>query len=324
MNPSVKTFDVIALGELNVDLILNRVDGLPVVGKEIFAREMTCTLGSSTAIFAANIASLGVRTAFAGMIGRDDFGALVRRSLDARGVDTRYVIESEHAATGATLVLSYGEDRANVTYPGAMEQLHYADLDPELFRMTRHIHISSLFMQPGLLADIGPILRAAHDNGVTVSLDTQWDPSETWKLDCREVLPLVDVFMPNESELKALTCSTTLDEAIDRVRPFLRRAMVVKCGSRGSILVASDGTRRAIGALLNPHAVDTIGAGDSFNAGFVSRFIRGASLEACQDMGNIMGAISTTAAGGTGAFADRESIERTARQHFAISINEVL
>ena len=59
----MKTFDVIALGELNVDLILNRIAGFPEVGKEIFARDMICTLGSSTAIFAANVSALGARTA---------------------------------------------------------------------------------------------------------------------------------------------------------------------------------------------------------------------------------------------------------------------
>lgn len=317
----MKTFDVIALGELNVDLILNRIAGFPEVGKEIFARDMICTLGSSTAIFAANVSALGARTAFAGMIGRDAFGELVRGSLEARGVDTRYVIEAADRATGVTVVMSYGEDRANVTYPGAMEALRFADLDPEIFLSARHIHLSSLFMQPGLLADIVPILRAAHDGGATVSLDTQWDPAEEWRIDCREVLPLIDVFMPNEAELTALAHAASLDEAIGSVRPWLRRAMIVKRGSRGSVLVTAGGECREVGALLNREAVDTIGAGDSFNAGFMRCFVRGGSLGECQDAGNLTGAISTTAAGGTGAFADREAAVRTARERFGKQLN---
>lgn len=317
----MKTFDVIALGELNVDLILNRIAGFPEVGKEIFARDMICTLGSSTAIFAANVSALGARTAFAGMIGRDAVGELVRGSLEARGVDTRYVIEAADRATGVTVVMSYGEDRANVTYPGAMEALRFADLDPEIFLSARHIHLSSLFMQPGLLADIVPILRAAHDGGATVSLDTQWDPAEEWRIDCREVLPLIDVFMPNEAELTALAHAASLDEAIGSVRPWLRHAMIVKRGSRGSVLVTAGGECREVGALLNREAVDTIGAGDSFNAGFIRCFVRGGSLGECQDAGNLTGAISTTAAGGTGAFADREAAVRTARERFGKQLN---
>ena len=291
----MKTFDVIALGELNVDLILNRIAGFPEVGKEIFARDMICTLGSSTAIFAANVSALGARTAFAGMIGRDAFGELVRGSLEARGVDTRYVIEAADRATGVTVVMSYGEDRANVTYPGAMEALRFADLDPEIFLSARHIHLSSLF--------------------------TQWDPAEEWRIDCREVLPLIDVFMPNEAELTALAHAASLDEAIGSVRPWLRRAMIVKRGSRGSVLVTAGGECREVGALLNREAVDTIGAGDSFNAGFIRCFVRGGSLGECQDAGNLTGAISTTAAGGTGAFADREAVVRTARERFGKQLN---
>ena len=143
----MKPYDVIAIGELNVDLLLNRIEGFPEIGKEKFAGDMLLTLGSSTAIFAANSAALGVRTGFAGMIGRDMFGELVTRSLREKGVDTRFVIESDACATGATIVMNYGEDRANLTYQGAMDRMRFADIDKDLFTLTRHIHLSSIFMQ---------------------------------------------------------------------------------------------------------------------------------------------------------------------------------
>ena len=98
----MKQFDIIALGELNVDLILNNIEGFPEVGKEKFAKQMTLTLGSSTAIFAANAAALGARVAFCGMIGNDSFGDLVESSLKAKGVDTRFLIRQDKHATGAT------------------------------------------------------------------------------------------------------------------------------------------------------------------------------------------------------------------------------
>lgn len=194
---------------------------------------MLLTLGSSTAIFAANSAALGVRTGFAGMIGRDMFGELVKRSLREKGVDTRFVIESDACATGATIVMNYGEDRANLTYQGAMDRMRFADIDKDLFTLTRHIHLSSIFMQSGLMQDLGELLRHARSQGVTVSLDTQWDPAETWNFDYRTLLPLVDVFLPNEKELMGLTRRATVDEAIREVAPCLGNAAVVKCGSRG-------------------------------------------------------------------------------------------
>lgn len=313
----MKPFDVIAVGELNADLILGGIEGgLPQIGKEKFARSMVLTLGSSTAIFAANAATLGSRVAFAGMVGRDLFGRLVCDSLRAKGVDTSFVVASDACATGATVVMNYGEERANLTYAGAMERMRLADLDPELFERTRHIHLSSLFMQPGLLGDLPQLLARAQERGITVSLDLQWDPRERWDFDYRRLLPLIDLFLPNEQEAMALTGSSTLDDAIARIAPCLRRAAVVKCGSCGSVLVRPDGSTTPLAACLNREPVDAIGAGDSFNAGFVHAFLAGRELEACQRTGNLTGAVCTTAAGGTGAFTSREAVIRIARERF--------
>lgn len=311
-----KSCEVTALGELNVDIILNDIDGFPEMGKEKFAGKMTVTLGSSTAIFAANVACLGARTAFAGMVGRDSFGSLVSESLRAKGVDTRFLIESPDYATGATLVMSYDEDRANLTYQGAMDHMGFDDLNPDIFRESRHIHISSVFMQSALKRDFSRIFEAAESGGVTLSMDTQWDPKEEWDFDCAAILPHVDVFMPNEAELKAITRTDDLSGAISRIRPYLRQVAVIKCGSRGSLLVRKDGDISEMPSFLNSHVVDSIGAGDSFNAGFIYGYVKGMSLTECQRLGNLTGAVNTTAAGGTGAFTSREAVIRTAREVF--------
>ena len=297
----MKQYDIAAIGELNVDIILNGIESEPEIGKEKFAKEMTVTLGSSTAIFAANAAALGSKVCFVGMIGRDSFGQLVRSSLEAKGVDTCYLVEGP-TPTGATICMSYGEDRANLTYQGAMDVMTFDDIPSEVFEKTRHIHLSSLFMQSGLLKDIDRILHAAAANHVTVSLDTQWDPVEKWQLDYKSVLPKVTVFMPNEKELQCLTGKSSLEEAIAEVLPYLGSAMLLKCGSRGSLLIRKDGSRVELPAFLNSNVVDAIGAGDSCNAGFVTAFVKGLSLEECQRTGNLTGAVNTTAAGGTGAF----------------------
>lgn len=118
-----------------------------------------------------------------------------------------------------------------------MDRMRFADIDKDLFTLTRHIHLSSIFMQSGLMQDLGELLRHARSQGVTVSLDTQWDPAEMWNFDYRTLLPLVDVFLPNEKELMGLTRRATVDEAIREVAPCLGNAAVVKCGSRGSLLV---------------------------------------------------------------------------------------
>ncbi len=310
----MKKFDIIALGELNVDLLLNKIGGFPEVGKEIFAKEMTLTLGSSTAIFAANAASLGAKVSFLGMVGNDDFGAFVRTSLEKRGVDTSNLIEVSTAATGLTAILNYDQDRANVTYPGAMSIMGVKDIRPEVIAQAKHVHISSIFLQETLHKDIYEIVKLVKDNGATLSMDMQFDPEEKWDFDYKKILPLVDIFMPNIQELTAVTGKKTLEEAVAEVRPYIN-VLVVKMGSKGSTVVTKEG-EIILPAMLNSNVVDAIGAGDSFNSGFITAFVQGKDLEYCQYLGNLTGAINTTAAGGTGAFTSKEAVEDAALRYF--------
>ncbi len=310
----MKKFDIIALGELNVDLLLNKIGGFPEVGKEIFAKEMTLTLGSSTAIFAANAASLGAKVSFLGMVGNDDFGAFVRTSLEKRGVDTSNLIEVSTAATGLTAILNYDQDRANVTYPGAMSIMGVKDIRPDVIAQAKHVHISSIFLQETLHKDIYEIVKLVKDNGATLSMDMQFDPEEKWDFDYKKILPLVDIFMPNIQELTAVTGKKTLEEAVAEVRPYIN-VLVVKMGSKGSTVVTKEG-EKFLPAMLNSNVVDAIGAGDSFNSGFITAFVQGKDLEYCQYLGNLTGAINTTAAGGTGAFTSKEAVEDAALRYF--------
>jgi sugar/nucleoside kinase (ribokinase family) len=196
-----------------------------------------------------------------------------------------------------------------------MDFMSLEDINPEVFKEAKHIHISSIFMQSGVKRDLMKILELCKENGVTTSLDSQWDPTETWDLDYKQVLPLLTVFMPNETELKFLTKSETLDEAIEKIRPYANAA-VIKCGSKGSLLMRKGQPDRMQKALLNEHVVDCIGAGDSFNSGFITRLAAGDPLDKCQEYGNMTGAVNTTAAGGTTAFTSREDVERIGKERF--------
>jgi sugar/nucleoside kinase (ribokinase family) len=120
MNSIEKAIDVVVIGELNVDIIFNEIAGFPAVGKEIIANNMSVTLGSSSAIFASNLSSLGIHVSFIGKVGDDTFAHVVLAALTAKGVDTDHIVRSAVLNTGVTIVLNYDQDRANVTYPGAM------------------------------------------------------------------------------------------------------------------------------------------------------------------------------------------------------------
>lgn len=309
-----KQFDVIVVGELNVDLILNQIASFPEIGKEILADKMDLVLGSSSAIFASNLSSLSANVSYIGKVGNDIFGDLILNSLKSKNVNTGLIVIDERLKTGATIVLNYDEDRAMVTHPGAMEHLTLQDIKSEDLQKAKHLHVSSLFLQPKIKENIIEIFQLAKENGLTTSLDTQWDPVEKWDLDLEKLLPLVDVFIPNEVEIINLTNKQTVKDAIESIKEFAN-TIVVKMGSKGSISL-SNGKLTEIPAFLNKEVVDAIGAGDSFDAGFIYQYVNGKSIEECQTFGNLTGAINTTASGGTSAFKDYENIMNIAKNRF--------
>ncbi len=313
-----REFDVIVVGELNVDLILNDLEKFPEIGKEYLARRMTLTLGSSSAIFASNISSLGARVAFIGKIGIDKFGEVVLEGLQNNRVDVSMIKRDELCGTGATIVLNVGEDRAMATYTGAMDLLTINDISGNDLRKAKHLHFSSFFLQPGMRKDVGKLFRTAQELGLTTSFDMQWDPKEEWNLKMEEILPYVNVFLPNEKEIMYLSRKNDLDEAINVISKYTD-ILAIKRGNQGSMVCYRDEILN-LPAYLNKNVVDAIGAGDSFNAGFIYKFIMGRPIRECQAFGNLAGAMSTTAAGGTAAFMDDEDFRKKARDIFGFTL----
>lgn len=313
-----KKFDVIVVGELNVDLILNNIHSFPKMGAEILADEMALTLGSSSAIFASNISTLGIKTAFLGKIGNDIFGELIIDSLAKKNVDTSMVQRSTSSKTGATIVLNFDNDRAMVTHPGAMEDLLVSEIKGENLLNARHLHVSSIFLQPNLKKDIVQLFQRAKNFGLTTSLDVQWDPVEKWDIDLNALLPFVDVFLPNNYELSAITGNKNIEESL-KMLSHVANIITVKQGVKGSLCYQKSVLIEAK-PFLNCEVVDAIGAGDSFNAGFISAFLQEMTLKDCLQMGNIMGAINTTGVGGTGAFTSFDDVKKVALQKFSFKI----
>jgi sugar/nucleoside kinase (ribokinase family) len=314
MNVTEKKIDVIVVGELNVDIILNELESLPVIGKEIMANSMAVTLGSSSAIFASNLSSLGTRVAFIGKVGKDNFAEVVLSSLEGKKVDTSRIIKSGSLATGATIVLNYDQDRANVTYPGAMNDLRLEDIDFEFLAGARHMHFANCFMQPGIRKDLTSLFRHAKQLGLTTSLDTQWDPEEKWDLPLEELLPFVDIFLPNMAEFKFLSKCNTVEQGIEKLRSY-SHYIIIKNGSEGAL--GWNGKELILQpAFKNEQVIDCVGAGDSFDAGFIKDFIQNLPMKKCLETGALAGAINTTSAGGTVAFQSLEKIREIALERF--------
>lgn len=308
-----REFDVLVIGELNMDLILGQLNTLPQSGKEVVAPEMNMTLGSSSAIFASNVARLGMKTAFCGMAGQDNFGKTIIETLKQNKVDTHGITSTLKYNTGLTVVLRTGDDRAMITYPGAMAHFSEQDIPDEVFRKARHLHISSVFLQPGIKQSLFEIIDKAKSHNLSVSIDTQWDPAEKWDIDLKRLLPQIDFFLPNEAEFKNMTTTNSVTEGLKQAQGFAEKCtVVVKCGKNGAIYLDNN-TIKTIPGHANANVVDTVGAGDSFNAGLIYKYLLGAPLESCVKFATITGAVSTTQPGGTRAIKSLGAVEDIAK-----------
>ncbi len=309
-----KKFDVLVAGELNIDLILDKLDQFPVIGKEIMAAEMIYTLGSSSAIFASNLSTLGISVNYCGCIGNDSFGDKIIKDLAAKNVNTSNIIRSKTSGTGITVAFNFNQNRAMVTYPGAMNELKQNDISDDMLMQAQHLHVSSVFLQPALKPGLIDLFKRAKDFGLTTSLDPQWDPAEKWDCDWKNLLPLVDVFLPNIEELKNITQKTNLNDAVAAIKDNAN-ILVVKNSTEGATVFYKDEITEQP-AFINHDFADAIGAGDSFNAGFISRFIQKKSLKECAQLGAVCGALNTTQKGGTTAFADLSTVKKIAKEKF--------
>jgi sugar/nucleoside kinase (ribokinase family) len=304
-------FDVCVVGELNLDLILY---GLPkefVLDRELLATGLALTLGSSSAIFAHNLAMLGSKVSFIGKIGNDALGKMALDRLAVAGVNVSRVKQAQRTGTGLTVVLPYLRQRYILTFPGTMFELEYSDIDMGYVRTARHLHVSSFFLHRALRPMIIDLFRNAKEAGLATSLDTNDDPENKWDRDLLDVLKFVDVFLPNDREAKKIAHTEDLSQAINLLAS-LAKVVVVKRGSSAAICRSGQQQYSLMPPSVKP--VDDIGAGDSFAAGFIHQFTSGAKLEDCLAFANLAGAYSTTKEGGTEAFRDRMALSNFMRQ----------
>jgi sugar/nucleoside kinase (ribokinase family) len=290
-------FDLLVLGDANPDLILHGGPVEPAFGQaERLVDHANLTIGGSGAILACGAARLGLRVAFAGVVGDDLFGDFMREQLAARGIDTTGVAVDPSRPTGVTVVLSKPDDRAILTSLGTIGDLRSALIDPDMLASSRHVHVSSYFLQRGLSEDLPAIFEEAHGAGATTSVDPNWDPTGGWDGGLMDLLSQIDVFLPNEMEALRLAHISEIGEAVRRLRdraPFV----VIKRGERGALGARAGEVVEA--PALPARVVAATGAGDSFDAGFLMAFLADEPLETSLRIATACGSLSTLTLGGT-------------------------
>jgi sugar/nucleoside kinase (ribokinase family) len=298
--------NILIAGELNPDLILRDYTTFPGPGKEVLVKDFQLTLGSSSAICAVGLARLGDSVTFAANVGADVYGDYCIAMLGREAVDVSLVHRRDDLKTGITVSITSSQDRALVSYLGAIASLRADDLPSDAFARHNHFHVAAYFLQQNLRAGLAQLFEAAKRAQLTTSLDPGYDPSETWSSDLKNTLQHVDVFLPNEVEIQGITgCTDVLDglRALDNGHTLV----VGKLGCHGCIA-------RYHGKLTQVPAfpidvLDTTGAGDSFDAGFLHAWLKGAPVADCLRWGAACGALSTRGLGGTAAQPTEQEAE---------------
>lgn len=288
-------FDILVAGEINPDLILTG-DVNPEFGQvEKLVDSLSLTIGSSSAIFACGAARLGLKVVFIGVCGDDLFGRFMLDAMQMRGIDVSPVIVRTDGQTGLSVILNRGTDRAILTHPGLIAALRASDIPDSLLQMARHLHVASYFLQTNLQPDLPALFRRARGFGLTTSLDTNYDPSEQW-VGFDELLSATNVFLPNEKEALSVSKHSNIDLAAKELGVMVDM-LAIKLGADGALGVC-DGEKVKVDS-IPVNVVDTIGAGDSFDAGFLYGYLQRWTLEKSLRLASVCGGLSTQRAGGT-------------------------
>jgi len=305
---------VLFVGDINVDVIMGGLPSLPVVDKEIACASFDVTLGSAAVISAASYASLGGQCTFLGLAGRDDYGEFMVRGMQELGIETDRVLRTDKEKTGVTVNLIYGTTRTQVTYPGTISAFDGAEVKDSIFDGVRHVHFAGPYQQTRFRPHITRLLKAAKVRGVTSSLDPQWDASERWEL-MDEWLPLLTYLFVNEGEAGSIAKTQNLEEACRTLSSRTNRVLC-KAGPDGS-LTLDQGKFVRQGA-FTVKVVDTTGAGDNFNAGFLYATLeKNLPLAEALRIGNATGSRSCLFTGGVAArssYADIQAFLQTATE----------
>ncbi|MBI9062599.1 MAG: carbohydrate kinase family protein [Marinilabiliaceae bacterium] len=290
-------FDIVVAGDFNIDLLFNGFPHIPAVGEEVIASDFQMVLGSSAAITATHLAALGAKVAFVGAMGADEMGEKLLTFLKSANVCTDFVKIKKGMQTGCTVVMNQADDRANLTYAGAMETLCKDDFPYATIAKTPYFHLSNPFVLPELRNSLTSLFRNIKSLGAKTSLVPQWDVTGKWDLDFENLLPHLDYFFPNREELMRFTKKDNVEATLSEMSSVLKHQLVMTNGREGALLRSPEKQMNQSG-YVNSNPVDCVGAGDAFAAGYLVAKMEGKSDEKALEMACESGALSTFCYGG--------------------------
>jgi len=307
MQNSTKTYDCLATGIIVADHVCLPIERIPRAGELILTERMDLTTGGCATNVGVDLAKLGRKVAVVGKVGRDIFGRFVRESLEAAGVDSRHVVDSEHRETSGTLLINVrGEDRRFITSIGANGDFTGREITADLIHQSRILYLGGFCFSSSLDADIvAQVFQTARAAGVPTLLDVVIPaPGDYWP-QLEKVLPYTDVFLPNQDEALLITGESDPVRQAERFRSAGVKTAVITCGGGGALLVSE--TERLRAGRYPVNFVDGTGSGDAFVAGYIHAMLSGQNQADSLRWGSALGASCVRAAGAsTGVFTNAE------------------
>jgi sugar/nucleoside kinase (ribokinase family) len=299
-----RRWDVALFGDSFVDHVLSGFPRWPQPGEEAFAQNYRREGGGGAVNTACGLARLGRKSALFSIAGRDDGDWLIHRIQDF-GVDTSQMLRGD-LPTGLTVSVSAPSERAFFTYRGVNAALDTLLSDPSVWErlaQSRHVHFAFAPQREPAIT-VFEKLRSA---GCAVTLDTGWH--EDWLRDRSnlEVIRRTSVFFPNEREAQAIAGTRGPSQMLDFFAQHGAGCVVIKLGRMGAVMVQAGIRYECSG--FDVDVVDTTGAGDAFNSGFIHALLDNQPPQRCLEIACLCGALSTRAAGALRALPTLEELE---------------
>lgn len=302
-----KKWDVYIYGDVNIDLVIPGVDHFPKPGQEEEVATMETFVGGGAALFTLGLGKLGMHPVFQGEVGDDCYGELIVQEFYKKNVDCKLLKRSKTEKTGISISFTNEKDRSFLTYRGTNARISIREIQMDHVMEARHIHVTGYEGTANHKEYLELLKRVKNETDATVSFDLGWDASGEWYGGIDQLFPYIDVLFMNEMEAVHYSRKETAKEAAEIFAQSCGIA-VIKMGRLGSLAVKKGTYYEA--ASFAVRAVDTTGAGDSFNAGFIYGFLNGFDPQTCLEYGNGCGALNVTALGGNTGFPDKETLHQ--------------
>ena len=286
--------EVTVLGDINLDIITSPIKRYPKKDQQLDLSNFIVQLGGSSAIFASACSRLGIKTKFIGRLGKDPISEFLINEIEKLGIVNK-IRRVKGERSGITISLTFEDmKRAMITFKGSNENLSIKDfalkeIEGEL------IHIGGFNLLESLRKDVYKIFKFAKKKGIKTSLDPNWDPKGWTKKrlkDLKKILKITDFLFPDYEEGKAITKLRNERKIVKNLIELGVRVVALKCGKKGC-WVGEDGKIFYVKG-FKVKSIQTTGAGDVFNAGFIKAYFSGRGIKECGKWGNAAGALSTT------------------------------